>query len=162
MNQPITLDQLRQMPVGDIASLPVRELARLQQETSEAMGRVKLINDLLDGVFARRFGEQSTAIRQESGKEFGVIRFHEDGLEIIADMKKEVKWDQKKLEAIAGHIAKSGEDPGEYITSKTTHTVDERKFSAWPNHIKAAFGEARTVHRGRQTFRFETEADLAR
>lgn len=147
----INLDQLRQMPVGDITALPVRELARLQHEAAEAFARVKLLNDLLDGVFARRFGEQAAAMRLESGKDFGVIRFHEDGLEIIADLKKEVKWDQMKLRAIVSRIAESGEDPGEYI--KLTHGVDERKYSSWPAHIKAVFEKARTVQVGRQTFR---------
>ncbi|MBF0309891.1 MAG: hypothetical protein HQL56_10210 [Magnetococcales bacterium] len=151
MNAPITIDQLRQMPMGEVAALPVRELARLQQEASEAAARVKLVNDLLDGVFARRFGDRATAIRRESGKEFGVVRFREDGLEVVADLKKEVKWDQQKLATIVSRIAESGEDPGEYV--KLTHGVDERKYSAWPNHIKAVFEEARTTQSGRQAFK---------
>ncbi|MBF0182674.1 MAG: hypothetical protein HQM03_21890 [Magnetococcales bacterium] len=152
MNQTLTLDQLRQMPIGEITALPVRELARLQQEAAEAFSRVKLLNDLLDGVFARRFGDQATVLRQESGKSFGILRFWSDGVEIVADSKKEVKWDQQKLQAIASHIEESGEDPGEYV--KLTYGVDERKYSAWPEHIKAVFEKARTVNNGRQTFKF--------
>lgn len=118
------------------------------------MGRAKLINELLDGVLARRFGDRATAIRRENGKEFGVMRFHEEGIEIIADLKKEVKWDQQKLAAIAALIAESGETPDEYI--KLTRGVDERKYSSWPSHIQAAFEDARTVQSGRQTFRIAT------
>ncbi|MBF0154654.1 MAG: hypothetical protein HQL64_13010 [Magnetococcales bacterium] len=151
MNQIITLDQLRQMPLGEVAALPVRELARLQQEAAAAMGRARLVNELLDGVFARRFGDQAAAIRRENGKEFGVVRFRKDGLEIVADLKKEVKWDQQKLAAIVSRITESGEDPGEYV--KLTHGVDERKYSSWPNHIKAVFEEARTTQTGRQAFK---------
>ncbi|MBF0143058.1 MAG: hypothetical protein HQL59_06320 [Magnetococcales bacterium] len=151
MEHTVTLDQLPQMPMGKVATLPARELARLQQEAGKVMERAKLINNLLDGVFVRRFGDRAAAIRQESGKEYGVIRFHEDELEIVADLKKEVKWDQQKLATIVSRIAESGEDPGEYV--KLTHGVDERKYSAWPNHIKAVFEEARTTQSGRQAFK---------
>lgn len=153
MNQPVTLNQLRQMPLGEVAALPASELARLQKEVAEAVSQTKLVSDLLNGVLARRFGDRATAIRQESGKEFGIVRFHEDGIELIADQKKEVSWDQGKLATIATRIAESGEDVSEYI--KTTLTVDERKFSAWPLHIRDAFVDARTVRTGKQSFQFE-------
>lgn len=151
MEHSITLEHLRQMPVGDIVALPVRELARLQQETAEAMGRVKLINDLLDGVFARRFGERATAIRQESGKDFGIIRFQDGEVEIVMDVPKRPSWDQDKLAGIVQTIRKSGDDPGQYVA--TSFDVSERKYTAWPENIRRVFEPARTVKPGKPSFK---------
>ncbi|MBF0309306.1 MAG: hypothetical protein HQL56_07245, partial [Magnetococcales bacterium] len=146
MKQTITIDQLRQMPLGEVAALPVRELARLQQEAAEAMGRVKLVNDLLDGVFARRFGDQAAAIRRENGKEFGIIRFHDGEVEIAMDVPKRPSWDQEKLAGIVRTIREAGDDPLQYV--KTSYEVEERKFTAWPDNIRRVFEPARTVKPG--------------
>ncbi|MBF0182381.1 MAG: hypothetical protein HQM03_20385 [Magnetococcales bacterium] len=147
----ITLDQLRQMPIGEITALPVRELARLQQEAAEAMGRVKLLNDLLDGVFARRFGEQAAAIRQESGKSFGIIRFQDGDVEIAMDLPKRPSWDQAKLAGIVQTIRDAGDDPAQYVD--TSFDVSERKYTAWPENIRRVFEPARVVKSGKPSFK---------
>lgn len=147
----INLEQLRQMPVGDIAVLPVQELARLQQEAAEAMGQIKLVNDLLDGIFVRRFGERATTIRQESGKEFGIIRFQDGEVEIAMDVPKRPSWDQGKLARIVQAIRESGDDPAQYI--ETSFDVSERKYTAWPENIRRVFEVARTVKPGKASFK---------
>jgi hypothetical protein len=151
MEHAITLDQLRQMPLGEVAALPVRELARLQQESAEAMGRVKLVNDLLDGVFARRFGDRAAAIRQESGKEFGLIRFQDGEVEVAMDQPKRPSWDQGKLAGIVRNIWEAGDDPTQYV--ETSFDVSERKYTAWPENIRRAFEPARTVKAGKPSFK---------
>ncbi|MBF0155205.1 MAG: hypothetical protein HQL64_15820 [Magnetococcales bacterium] len=151
MNQSLTLDQLRQMPVGEIAALPVQELARLQHEVAEAMGRIKLLNDLLDGVFVRRFGEQAAAIRQETGKDFGLIRFQDGAVEIAMDLPKRPSWDQGKLAGIVQTIREAGDDPAQYVD--TSFDVSERKYTAWPENIRRVFEPARTVKPGKASFK---------
>ncbi|MBF0160020.1 MAG: hypothetical protein HQL58_10920 [Magnetococcales bacterium] len=157
MNQSITLEQLPHIPIGELSALPVPELVRLQKEAAAAMSWIRTIQELMDGVLARRFNDQVNAIRQDNSKAYGVIRFSDGEIEVIVDRKKEVKWDQQKLATLASRIAADGDNPGEYI--KTTLSVDERKYTAWPSYIRDIFEEARTVYSGRQTFRFETAAD---
>ncbi|MBF0141206.1 MAG: hypothetical protein HQL74_13125 [Magnetococcales bacterium] len=153
MANTVTINQLQQIPLGEIAALPVRELARLQHDAAEATSWARAINDLLNSAMTRRFGDQAAAIRRVNGKEFGVIRFQDGDAEIVADQGKKVNWDQQKLTAIAARIVESGKNPDEYI--KTTRAVDERKFSAWPSDLKEAFLDARTVRCEKQTFKIE-------
>lgn len=151
MENIITIKHLRQMPLGEVVVLPVVELARLQQEAIDAMGQIKLINDLLDGVFARRFGERAAAIRQESGKDFGIIRFQDGEVEIAMDLPKRPSWDQSKLAGIVQTIRESGDDPAQYV--ETSFDVSERKYIAWPEHIRRVFEAARTVKPGKPSFK---------
>lgn len=151
MEHAVNLNQLQQMPLGEVASLPVRELARLQQEAATAMSRIKLVNDLLDGVFTRRFGDRAAAIRRENGKEFGLIRFQDDEVEVAMDLPKRPSWDQTKLAGIVQSILESGDDPSQYV--ETSFEVPERKYTAWPDSIRRVFEPARAVKPGKATFK---------
>lgn len=150
MNQPITLDQLRQMPVGAVAALPVRELARLQQEAKDAADRVKSINDFLNGVLIHRFGEQATTLRQQTGKEHGLIRFSEEDVEIAADQRVDPKWNQQMLSEIVARIVAAGDSPQEYVT--IIYDVPESRYKSWPSSIRQVFEAARTVRFSRPSF----------
>ena len=44
-----------------------------------------------------------------------------------------------------------GDDPAEYVDIAIK--VPERKFAAWPSHIRSAFEGARTVRTGKPSFR---------
>ncbi|MBF0400814.1 MAG: hypothetical protein HQL90_08610 [Magnetococcales bacterium] len=151
MNQPVTLNQLRQMPLGDIAALPASDLARLHKEVAEAMSQTKLVSDLLDGVLVRRFGERATRIRQETGKDFGLIRFQEGDVDVAMDLPKRSSWDQGKLAGIVQTIRNAGDDPAQYV--ETTFDVSERKYTAWPDSIRRVFEPARTVKAGKPSFK---------
>ncbi|MBF0177961.1 MAG: hypothetical protein HQL63_14105, partial [Magnetococcales bacterium] len=151
MDQPVTLNQLRQMPLGDIAALPASELARLQKGVAEVMNQTKLVSDLLDGVLVRRFGDRAASIRQESGKEFGLIRFQDGEVEVAMDLPKRPSWDQGKLAGIVQTIREAGDDPGQYV--ETSFDVSERKYTAWPDSIRRVFEPARTVTEGDQGHR---------
>ena len=151
MNQPVTLNQLRQMPLGDVAALPASDLARLQKEVVEAMSQTKLVSDLLDGVFVRRFGDRAASIRQETGKDFGLIRFQDGDVEVAMDLPKRPSWDQGKLAGIVQTIREAGDDPGQYV--ETSLDVSERKYTAWPDNIRRVFEPARTVKAGKPSFK---------
>ncbi len=151
MNQPITLNQLRQMPLGDVAALPANELARLQGEVVEAMSQTKLVSDLLDGVLTRRFGDRAASIRQETGKDFGLIRFQDGNVEIAMDLPKRPSWDQGKLAGIVQTIRNAGDDPAQYV--EISFDVSERKYTAWPDNIRRVFEPARTVKTGKPSFK---------
>ena len=151
MNQPITLNQLRQMPLGEVAALPASELARLQRELVESMNQTKLVSDLLDGVLVRRFGDRAASIRQETGKDFGLIRFQDGDVDIAMDLPKRPSWDQGKLAGIVQTIRNAGDDPAQYV--ETTFDVSERKYTAWPDNIRRVFEPARTVKAGKPSFK---------
>ncbi|MBF0341027.1 MAG: hypothetical protein HQL95_08720 [Magnetococcales bacterium] len=150
MNQALTLDQLRQMPVGAIAALPVRELARLQQEAKEAADRVKSITDFLNGVLIHRFGDRATTMRQQTGKEHGLIRFSEEDVEIASELRVDPKWNQQMLSEIVDRIVAAGDSPKDYVT--ITYDVPESRYKSWPTSIRQVFEPARTVRFSRPSF----------
>ncbi len=151
MNEPITLDHLRRMPMGEVASMDSATLASLQVQANTAMAQAKSLKDLLDGVLARRYADRAALLRKEAGKDFGTIRFNDGDIQVAADLPKRPVWDQKRLAEIAERIRLSGDDPAEYV--ETTFKVAERKFTAWPQHIREAFESARTLKAGKPTFK---------
>jgi hypothetical protein len=84
-----------------------------------------------------------------SQKDFGTVRIDDGAYDVVIDTPKRVEWDGSKLAAIEAAIRDSGDSPAEYITIE--RRVDERKYAAWPAHIRATFEEARTVKPGSRT-----------
>ena len=70
---------------------------------------------------------------------------------MIADLPKRVDWDQQKLAALIERIRAEGDDPDEYVD--VAIKVPERKYTAWPGHLREAFEPARTVRTGKPKFR---------
>ena len=70
---------------------------------------------------------------------------------MIADLPKKVDWDQGELATLVAAIRADDGDPAEYVD--TVFRVPERKYAAWPRHIRTAFERARTVKAGKPTFR---------
>ena len=52
--------------------------------------------------------------------------------------------------------AADDEDPREYVD--VILKVSERRFAAWPRHIRQVFEPARTVQAGAQSFRLTTDS----
>ena len=115
MNEPITLDHLRRMPMGEVAALDPATLARLQEQATSTVDQAKLTKDLLDGVLTRRYADRAALLRKETGKDFGTVRFDDGDIQIVADLPKRPVWDQGKLGGIVERIRRAGEDPGEYV-----------------------------------------------
>lgn len=151
MNQTITIDHLRAMPVGQIAALNANELARLQAESARALESAKLTKDLLDGVLGRKYADRAAMLRNEAGKDFGSIRFNDGDVQVVVDLPKLTAWDQKILGEIAEEIRISGDNPKEYM--ETTFKVSESKYKAWPESIRQVFEPARTVKAGKPKFK---------
>ena len=151
MNDPITLEHLRRMPMGEVAALDPATLARLQEQAASAMDQAKLTKELLDGVLTRRYADRAALLRKEAGKDFGAIRFDDGDVQVVADLPKRPVWDQKRLGEIVDRIRRAGEDPGEYV--EIGFKVAERKFTAWPQNIRDAFEAARTLKAGKPSFK---------
>ena len=111
----------------------------------------------LDGAIAMRFGERAQTLRRESGKDTGTVRFEDDGVSVDADLPKRVDWDQSQLAALVERIRADGDDPSQYVD--IAFKVPERKYSAWPNHIRTKFEPARTVKTGKPSITLSLTGD---
>ena len=69
-------------------------------------------------------------------------------------------WDQARLATLVDRIRADGEDPTEYV--EISFKVSERKYGAWPSHIRLAFEAARTVRIGKPTFKLQLSTEAVR
>lgn len=145
------LADLIHMPVGDLVAMPAESLALLQDEADEALRFAKLTKDWIDGVLVVKFADAANAARNAAGKDTGVVRFQDGAVIVSAELPKRVDWDQGKLAAVVERIRADGADPAEYVD--VAFSVAERKYTAWPAHIREALEPARTVRTGKPKFR---------
>lgn len=143
-------DRLVQIPVGEIAALPSGKLARLQRETDKALRKAKLAAAWLDGALSLRYADRAHQARAADLKDTGAVRFDDNGVTVSADLPKRVEWDQEKLSGVVELLSAEGEDPRHYV--EITLRVSERRYAAWPPHIRKVFEPARTVRTGKETF----------
>ena len=149
-NRPNLADLLH-MPVGAVVALPADNLALLQDEADEALRFAKLTKDWIDAALAVKYADAANAARQAAGKDTGTIRFLDGTVTVIADLPKKIDWDQALIAEVIERIRAGGDDPAEYV--EISFKVPERKYTAWPESIRATFAPARTVKTGKQTFR---------
>ena len=116
------------------------------------------MQDLCETV-ALKYGDRAHAARQTAGKDTGTVRFDDGAVTVIADLPKRVDWDQDKLAALVERIRAEGDDPAEYVD--VAIKVPERKFAAWPSHIRSAFEDARTVRTGKPSFRLSLNTEVS-
>lgn len=147
----ITLDNLPTMPVGEIAALPVDDLALLKQDADERLRAAKTLSDWLDGAIALKYGEEAQAARRAEGKDTGTIRLQDGPVTVVAELPKRVDWDQAMLVGLVERIRADGADPAEYVD--IAFSVPERKYTAWPKDIRQEFEPARTLRTGKPKFR---------
>ena len=151
MSNRVHLADIRAMSVGDIAALPVAQLALLQEDAEAALKDAKTLKDWLGGAIGLRFAEKAHAARRDAGKDTGTVRLVEDGVTVVAELPKRIAWDQAQLAALVERIRAEGDDPAEYVD--VAFKVPERKYAAWPTGIRAAFEGARMVRTGKPVFK---------
>ncbi len=156
-NRP-TLNDLPNMPIGDVAALPAETLALLQDEADEALRSAKTTRDWIGGALALKYDVAAAKARQTAGKDTGTVRIQDGFVTVEADLPKKVVWDQKRLADVGMRLGAEGEDPEEYID--VTYKVQERRYTAWPRHIREHFEPARTVRVGKPTFRLSLNNEV--
>lgn len=139
------------MPIADIIQLPAEHLALLQEDASANLEAAKRLKDWIDGAITHRYAERAINARRTEHKDTGTIRFLDDTVTVIADLPKKIDWDQALIAEVIERIRVGGDDPAEYV--EISFKVPERKYTAWPESIRATFAPARTVKTGKQTFR---------
>ncbi|CAA7614922.1 hypothetical protein [Magnetospirillum sp. SS-4] len=154
-NRPRLAD-MANMPLGEIVALSGETLALLQEEAEEALRRAKAAKDWLDGALERKYGALAAERRRVEGKDSGTVRFDDGAVTVVADLPKKIEWDQTQLAAIVERIRTGGGEPGEYV--EMAFKVSERKYGAWPAHIRTAFEAARTVKTGKPTFALKSNS----
>ena len=150
----ISLEHSRMLSIAELSALSAIELKVIQAEAKKLLTETKSLKDWIDGAIALKFEEKTQSLRHLQGKDTGSVRFEEEGIEVLSDLPKKTTWDQKKLAELAKRIAEAGDDPSEFID--ISYKVSERKFTAWPESLRAQFAPARTLGIGKETFRLET------
>lgn len=146
----LSIDEIRKLPIGELAALPADQLALLQEDAKAAFQTAKNLKDWIDGAIALRYGDRAASARAAQDKDTGTVRFDDGPVIVVADLPKRVEWDQAQLAALVERIRAGGKDPSEYV--ELAFKVPERKYAAWPAHIRAAFAAARTVRTGKASF----------
>ena len=145
-NNTPSVDDMLNMPTGELAFMPVELLASLQAELACAAQHLKAATTRFNTALEVRYATRAAEARRACGKDTGTVRLADGEFTVVADLPKRVEWDQEKLAQMAQNIADSGEDPAEFIDAKLT--VSERKYGALPASWREGFEPARTVKTG--------------
>jgi len=144
-NTPSVNDMLN-MPTGDLAQMPVGLLASLQAELVHATKQLKSATARFSTALDVRYATRAADARRACGKDTGTARLADGDYTVVADLPKRVDWDQETLAAMVARIRAAGDDPAQYVD--ITIKVPERKYTAWPDAIREGFEPARTVRTG--------------
>lgn len=153
MSNRVTIEQLSQMPIRDIANLPVAQLAMLADDVGELKAQAKKLDDWLSSAIAMKYESAAKLARHAEGKDAGRVRFtdrYDDVFEILADLPKKVTWDQKKMPAAIDEIRSWDEPIDDYV--QVEYKVPEAKYNNWPEWLKQVFQPARIVSTGKPVF----------
>lgn len=153
----ITLEALARLPMAEIVALPAAELARLQKDVDEALRKAKLTVAWLDGALIQKYADRAKAAREDVGKDFGVARFTDGDVTVVADRPRKVEWDQRVLADLVERIKTEGDDHLDYV--EVILKVSERKYASWPKHIRALFEPSRIVRPGNESIRLIVETE---
>ena len=152
-----SVDDMLNMPTGDLAQMPVELLASLQAELAHTTKQLKSATARFSTALEVRYATRAAEARRACGKDTGTVRLADGDYTIVADLPKRVDWDQDKLTALVARIRAADDDPAQYVDIAIK--VPERKYGAWPDAIRKDFEPARTVRPG--TLKVEIEPSEA-
>lgn len=135
-----------------INSLPLDALDAILAKAELAGRQVAFVKKAITTLVEGRYAPAISEAYQVLSKDTGTVRLIDGEFEIVVDRPKKVKWDQDGLLAAKQTIERAGDNPAEYLD--ITLSVPERKYAAWPKHIRDVFEPARTVEPGSATIKF--------
>lgn len=144
------LNQIADDP-GILKGLELDAIAALLDEAASTGRLSAAAKTLLTDEVRDRYGAKFAAAYQADGKDTGTVHVHADGFDIEVNTPKKVSWDQEQLATVADRIRAEGDNPLEYL--ERTLSVQERNYTAWPEHIRRQFEPARTVRPGTPTIK---------
>ena len=148
---PLTLEQMTSMPLGEVINLKPHQLHALLQEADEHLRKARMAKDWLNGALIRRYEDKAKIMRRKLGKDTGIVRLSDEGIAVVCGLPKKVEWDQPTLSSIVLKLMTEGKKVTDYVTQE--YQVSERKFSAWPSDIQALFEPARTFSTGKPVYK---------
>jgi hypothetical protein len=143
--------RIGELSIPDITALSPEELQELQITLLEIQTNIKAALDRFHAALDQRYGDQASAIRLKTGKDFGICHFTDGPLQVTVDLPKRVSWDQFQLSTIATRIADSGEKVSDFIDIE--FSISESRYNNWPTSLKEQFNDARTVKSGKASYR---------
>jgi len=152
-----SVDDMLNMPTGELAQMPVDLLAGLQAELAHAAKQLKAANTRFNTALEVRYATRAAEARRACGKDTGTVRLADGDFTVVADLPKRVDWDQETLAAMVARIRAAGDNPAQYVD--ITIKVPERKYTAWPDAIREGFEPARTVRTGALKVTLEPNGD---
>jgi hypothetical protein len=152
-----SVDDMLNMPTGDLAQMPVELLASLQAELAHAAKQLKSATARFNTALEVRYATRAAEARRACGKDTGTVRLADGDYTVVADLPKRVDWDQEKLAAMVARIRAAGDNPAQYVD--ITIKVPERKYTAWPDAIREGFEPVRTVRTGTLKVTLEPSGD---
>ena len=141
-----SIDDMLNLPTGELAQMPVELLASLQAELAHASRQLKSATARFSTALEVRYATRAAEARRACGKDTGTVRLADGDYTVVADLPKRVDWDQETLAAMVERIRTAGDNPAQYVD--ITIMVPERKYTAWPDPIREGFEPARTVRTG--------------
>lgn len=154
-----SLEDFARMPIDEIVKLSAEDLHSIQIEADKELKKAKARMAWLDSALLTKYRDKADTVRRDAGKDFGIARFTDGEITIVAELPKKVEWDQQELSQLIEHINATGDDPSDYID--VTLSVSERKYAIWPERFRTMFRDARTVSGGRQTFKLTVTKETA-
>ncbi len=153
----MTLTEMKQLSIEQLTQLPATQLLPLQQAAANECQQAQATKHWLDQAIAMKYQDRAQALRQQVGKDTGVIHFDDDGVRVTTNLPKKPSWDQTKLATIAKRMLANGEDPENLID--INYKISERKYVAWPQSLQADFSSARTLGVGKATFQLSNDKE---
>lgn len=118
-----------------------QQIADLMEPVKVAQGYLAEIEESINAIIA----EPVQHVRLATGKDTGTVECLVQGVMVKAMTTKKVEWDQEKFASLRERIAQHNDDPDAYMKTKTTYSIDEKRYKDFPEAIKEVFAEARTV-----------------
>jgi len=96
-----SIDELINLPAGEIAQLPVDLLAAMQHEIDAAAKQMKAVTARISTALEVRYATRAAEARRACGKDTGTVRLADGDFTVVADLPKRVEWDQAQLAAMS-------------------------------------------------------------
>lgn len=152
---PIDLNVMRHKPIGELIKLKPQILQTLIRQADDDLRRAKMVKDWLHGILARKYEDQAQTLRQQVGKDTGIVRLDDDGVTVICELPKKIEWDQEKLSRVIEKLTAEGWQKQQL--AKLEFKVSERTFNELPSGVRAQFEEARTISYGKPSYKLEVD-----
>lgn len=132
----------------DLEALPLEKLDALQQEIKAVLHEARRQKRLIDGALSLKLMKQTRAQLKAQGFDAGIVRFLQEGYEVVADVRLKVIWDQEFLKKIDDQLPEK-----RIYAVHTRRWIPENNYDEWPKSLKALVEPARRRVTGNVYFR---------